>query len=235
MLLPQSYQYPYLSEGADRVDGQLRGDKEYALLQWRNQFWQSLEEGAGKRCSECAAEALSNSKQPLLAPFSVTAGYIKASPSSTQRLLAYPPFSVTAGYIKASPSYHAETTGLPSFRLCYSIDPVRRLLACPPFSATVGYIKASPRCTRIALSCSPFVSATFGYTSCGASAVPASDNNFWPALLLSLIQLATSYPVPSSDQWPAHFSSYATAGYVPQGSEYRLALHSASLPHLVTS
>ena len=22
-------------------------------LQWRNQFWQSLEEGAGKRCSEC--------------------------------------------------------------------------------------------------------------------------------------------------------------------------------------
>ena len=23
-------------------------------LQWRNQFWQSSEEGAGKRCSECA-------------------------------------------------------------------------------------------------------------------------------------------------------------------------------------
>ena len=28
MLLPQSYQYPNLSEGADRVGGQLRGDKE---------------------------------------------------------------------------------------------------------------------------------------------------------------------------------------------------------------
>ena len=27
-LLPQSYQYPSLSEGADRVGGQLRGDKE---------------------------------------------------------------------------------------------------------------------------------------------------------------------------------------------------------------
>ena len=27
MLLPQSYQYPNLSEGADRVGGQLRGDK----------------------------------------------------------------------------------------------------------------------------------------------------------------------------------------------------------------
>ena len=26
--LPQSYQYPNLSEGADRVDGQLRGNKE---------------------------------------------------------------------------------------------------------------------------------------------------------------------------------------------------------------
>ena len=28
MLLPQSYWYPNLSEGADRVGGQLRGDKE---------------------------------------------------------------------------------------------------------------------------------------------------------------------------------------------------------------
>jgi len=25
-------------------------------LQWRNQFWQSLEEGAGKRCSECGVD-----------------------------------------------------------------------------------------------------------------------------------------------------------------------------------
>ena len=24
-------------------------------LQWRNQIWQSLEEGAGKRCSECGS------------------------------------------------------------------------------------------------------------------------------------------------------------------------------------
>ena len=29
MLLPQSYQYPNLSEGADNVGGQLRGDKEF--------------------------------------------------------------------------------------------------------------------------------------------------------------------------------------------------------------
>ena len=42
-----------LSEGADRVAGQLRGDKDRVPLKWRNQIWQSLEEGAGKRCSEC--------------------------------------------------------------------------------------------------------------------------------------------------------------------------------------
>ena len=28
LLLPQSYQYPNLSEGADRISGQLRGDKD---------------------------------------------------------------------------------------------------------------------------------------------------------------------------------------------------------------
>ena len=30
-------------------------------LQWRNQFWQSLEEVAGKRCSECGCELESRS------------------------------------------------------------------------------------------------------------------------------------------------------------------------------
>ena len=44
---------PKLSEGADRVGGQLRGDRDRVPLLWRNQIWQSLEEGAGKRCSEC--------------------------------------------------------------------------------------------------------------------------------------------------------------------------------------
>ena len=45
--------YANLSEGADCVGGQLRGDR--VPLQWRNQICQNLEEGAGKRCSECAA------------------------------------------------------------------------------------------------------------------------------------------------------------------------------------
>ena len=48
----QSYQYPNLSEGADRVGGQLCGDKRVPL-QWRNQFRPSLDQGAEKRCSEC--------------------------------------------------------------------------------------------------------------------------------------------------------------------------------------
>ena len=41
-----NYQYQNLSEGADRVGGQLRGDKDRVTLQWRNQIWQRLEEDA---------------------------------------------------------------------------------------------------------------------------------------------------------------------------------------------
>ena len=37
------------------LHGQLRGDKRVPL-QWRNYIWQSLEEGAGKRCWECGRE-----------------------------------------------------------------------------------------------------------------------------------------------------------------------------------
>ena len=48
---------PNLSEGADTSGGLLRGDKECApASQWCNQVWQSLEDGAGKRCSECARQ-----------------------------------------------------------------------------------------------------------------------------------------------------------------------------------
>ena len=51
-LLSHSDQYPNLSEGADRGGGhELRRDR--VPLQWRNQIRQSLEEGAGKGCSEC--------------------------------------------------------------------------------------------------------------------------------------------------------------------------------------
>ena len=43
--------YQHLSEDADTIGGQLCGDR--VPLQWRNQLWRSLEEGAGERCSEC--------------------------------------------------------------------------------------------------------------------------------------------------------------------------------------
>ena len=50
-LLPQSYQYPNLLEGTDHVGGQLRGDKERPFSGVTKSG--SLEEGAGKQCSEC--------------------------------------------------------------------------------------------------------------------------------------------------------------------------------------
>ena len=58
----QSYQYPNHSEGADCVGGQLRGDKEcpFSGVTKSGRVWRkvpendALEEGAGKRCSECA-------------------------------------------------------------------------------------------------------------------------------------------------------------------------------------
>ena len=45
------------------VGGQLRGEKRVPL-QWRNGFWQSLEEGAGKRCSDCVSDALPTAARP---------------------------------------------------------------------------------------------------------------------------------------------------------------------------
>ena len=73
MLLPQSYQYPNLSESADSVGGQLRGSKSVPL-QWRNQFWQSsLEEGAESDAQSVSAihtasggrKTLSNTSETL--------------------------------------------------------------------------------------------------------------------------------------------------------------------------
>ena len=45
-LLPQSYQYPNLSEGADRVGGQLRGDKEcnYSGVTKSGRVWKKVPE-----------------------------------------------------------------------------------------------------------------------------------------------------------------------------------------------
>ena len=53
MLLPQSYWYPNLSEGADSVGGQLRGDKVECSFSGVTNSGRCLEAGAGKRCSRC--------------------------------------------------------------------------------------------------------------------------------------------------------------------------------------
>ena len=53
-LLPQFYQYrPFRRALTASVDSCAEIK---SALQWRNQIWQSLEEGAGKRCSEFGAE-----------------------------------------------------------------------------------------------------------------------------------------------------------------------------------
>ena len=64
MLLPLSY--PNLSEGADSVGGQLRGDNECPFGGVINQFWQTLKEGAEKRCSECVMEAAVHRFCPIM-------------------------------------------------------------------------------------------------------------------------------------------------------------------------
>ena len=46
----------------------MRGDKRVPL-QWRNQRWQSLKEGAGKRCSECGILDLQQQAHTLSVAF----------------------------------------------------------------------------------------------------------------------------------------------------------------------
>ena len=53
VMFPQSYQYSNLSASANRVGGQVHEDKECHFSGLTSSG--SLEEGAGKRCSECAA------------------------------------------------------------------------------------------------------------------------------------------------------------------------------------
>ena len=50
-LLPQSYQYPNLSEGADRVGGQLRGDKEcpFSGVTKSGRVWRKVPESDARR------------------------------------------------------------------------------------------------------------------------------------------------------------------------------------------
>ena len=53
MLLPQSYQYPNLSEGADRVGGQLHGDKEcpFSGVTKSGRVWRKVSESDARSVS----------------------------------------------------------------------------------------------------------------------------------------------------------------------------------------
>ena len=75
MLLPQSYKYPDLLEGADRVGGQLRGDKEcpFSGVTKSGRVWRKVpESGArsvGLRFTVLDLFSLARSKQfPVLEP-----------------------------------------------------------------------------------------------------------------------------------------------------------------------
>ena len=50
-LLPQSYQYPNLSEGADRIGGQVRGDKECPIsgVSKSGRVWRTVPESDARR------------------------------------------------------------------------------------------------------------------------------------------------------------------------------------------
>ena len=102
MLLLQSYQYPNLSEGADRVGGQLRGDKEYPFSGVTKSS--SLEEGAGKRCSECDYSSVPHSPSDTLTQSlchicpSVTLTHLSLSHTDTQSICHTCP-SVTLAHL----------------------------------------------------------------------------------------------------------------------------------------
>ena len=65
-LLPQSYQYPKLSEGADRVCGQLRGDKEcpFSGVTKSGRVWRKVPESE----AQSVGQAFTLSPHPLLSP-----------------------------------------------------------------------------------------------------------------------------------------------------------------------
>ena len=69
-LLPQSYQYPNLSEGADRVDGQLRGDKEcpFSGVTKSGRVWRKVLESDARSVVRCRKAML----EVWLAPTSGT-------------------------------------------------------------------------------------------------------------------------------------------------------------------
>ena len=74
-LLPQSYQYPNLSEGADRVGGQLRGDKEgpFSGVTESGRVWRKVPESDARSVlsSVCSLSCLRCVALPLLREYAL--------------------------------------------------------------------------------------------------------------------------------------------------------------------
>ena len=79
-LLPQSYQYPNLSEGADRVGGQLRGDNEcpFSGVTESGRVWRKVPE-SDARSVEVTLCGRQNGKVQLLTDCCVPGLYICSS------------------------------------------------------------------------------------------------------------------------------------------------------------
>ena len=58
-------------------------------LQWRSQIWQSLEEGAGKRCSECACAPLVARVLPYSVPGASGKRLVVAVDEDTEEVCFY--------------------------------------------------------------------------------------------------------------------------------------------------
>ena len=68
-LLPQSYQYPNLSEGADRVGGQLRGDKEcpFSGVTKSGRVWRKVPESDARSVGKSPSRSTARgSKKPFI-------------------------------------------------------------------------------------------------------------------------------------------------------------------------
>ena len=63
-LLPQSYQYPNLSEGADHVGGQLHGDKEcpFSGVTKSDRVWKKVLESSGQGVSHTHCQCHTHSQ-----------------------------------------------------------------------------------------------------------------------------------------------------------------------------
>ena len=69
-LLPQSYQYPTLSEGDDRVGGQIRGDKDcpFSGVTKSGKVWRKVPESDARSVVQCMLGLVPHSRKGISVP-----------------------------------------------------------------------------------------------------------------------------------------------------------------------